>query len=832
MAKTKQPQYAEGPVTAPFLFVLSHKATEGMWAWFLQKLQDNGINTADCRFVYLLDEPPRGRGGKPLKEQIRRAWHRFANDIRESNPEVVVPLGSETLYYMTGIRRHIFDSRGYLIPPEMYRAAVYDTWDQVGVYKAASKKTGKKKGDSKYKWVKHDLDGGLLGEMNYAGYVIPMFQLDHIRTEGFAVQAAVSADMDRIRRARDGQLRIIDDRFTYVNTLTTELRAHAWGTLVAVDIETHGKNNDVIDCVSISDGNVSATLLWSAEVRDYLSRVFIDGMNKHTIFAFHNSPFDVPRLIEAGVVIPQVVVDRQVFDTMFAAVTIQPDLHKALGRVAPVYMDLFPWKPAKNRDGTAKLWWSSEHTEEYYSAKDAYVTALLGNILVGIMKDLGMWDLFMGQGSHPGPGVMETLPILTTSTREGIVINRAFALTWAARLERHTLRLLKLWTRNFAEYNVGSNKDMTKLFYKEWGFPPQKSQEDGVSVDELACMKLKVYAEHFANDPSTENEGWRSDPRFGPRIFDLLLAIRGAYKNLKTYATPCATSLEARVHPEYLPAAKDEEHGSRSKSKGNTATGRLVAYNPNIQNQPKRARWMYGPDSEEMCFVQADYTRAEPYIMAYSAKDAVMIQDLASGDLYTALQGRLETMGHKVVRKTCKNVFLAGQYLAGANKVSEMLLKQDHVYVEPSECKLVLNGIALTYHDVAAFKQVLVRMCETRGWVRNPFGRVRFFYDGRGPAAVDFWPQSSVADILWCVLKPVAVAARELGGRFTLTVHDSILVQVPERNVPEMVRRMNEIMTRPFNCIAPNFRIPVEFEVGKPGASWGEVKEYKLAEAA
>ena len=818
-AKISQPFIAQGRIDAPYLFVLSHVPTDGIWAWFLQTLLDNRIDVLDCRFVFQHNEAPKGSNGNFLKDQTRDAWLRYTEEIKVSSPRVVVPMGPGPLYTLTGIKEHISTARGYVISTGFFRDTDHDEWLQVGTYVNASKVTGAKAGDPKMKWVvKHDEP---LLTRAFRGVVIPMFQLDHISSEAFAVQAAVNADLDRAYRVHRDELNLIDDGFKYETSLTPKVLTHTWGKIIAVDIETHGVDNEVIDCISFSDGEMTATIPWDVPARHFITRLF---SLPERIFALHNSPFDLPRLIQAGVDISPEVMEKWVFDTMFAGVTLQPDLLKGLGAMASVYLDLVPWK------------WKlvSRANPEFYSAKDSYVTVKLAQVLISIMKDLGTWNLFMGRGDHPGPGIMATLPMLTESSRKGIRINRLFALAWMRRMEKHMLTLLKMWNKTFAGYNPLSTKDMRQLFYTEWNFPIQRNRNEGITVDELACMKLREYTKDFKNHPSTANEGWTTDPRFGSRVFDLLLVIRRVNKQIGTYAQPVATSIESRVFIEYLPSAKDTENTTRSQAKGNTSTGRLVAFGVgktkiNIQNQPKVARNMYLPDTDDMCFLQADYVRAEPHVMAYSARDAAMISDLASGDLYTALVKRLkEVTGFTIIRKTGKNVFLAGQYLAGGPKVSDMILAQDHIYISPDECKMILRAIAEAYHDVAALKQWLINQCDTKGYIRNPFGRVRNFYDGRAPAAVDFWPQSTVGDIMWCVMLLVHRAAQKYGGRFVLQVHDSIVVQVPQRHLAAMAKDMRDIMSRTFDCVATGFSIPVDFEAAGPGESWGKVKSYKM----
>jgi DNA polymerase I-like protein with 3'-5' exonuclease and polymerase domains len=156
-----------------------------------------------------------------------------------------------------------------------------------------------------------------------------------------------------------------------------------------------------------------------------------------------------------------------------------------------------------------------------------------------------------------------------------------------------------------------------------------------------------------------------------------------------------------------------------------------------------------------------------------------------------------------------------------------MILAQEHIYVPVDECRRIMEGYKELYSDVTALKYHIIKMCQTKNYIRNPFGRVRTFPSGEAPAAVDFWCQSTVADCLWCILKPVSEMAARYGGRLTTTVYDSILIQVPSANVEAAARELRTIMQREFNEVSPNFLIPVELEIGDPGASWGHLKKMK-----
>jgi hypothetical protein len=816
---------AKGRADAPILVVMMHPLSERMNAWYWRQLIKAGIYKTDVRIVYMLDELPAGANRKPTKGQLLSALARLEREVAASSAKVVVPMGSEAVYALTGIKENIFESRGFILRKELFRPVPVKVRKQVGVYKAKSKATGALKGDPKYAWVTEE--GSALLPVDWDGIVIPTYSADYIRMESFTPKPAFREDMRRVARAAKGDLHEIGSNMEYyvsshsmrvpgfISVVDQEISFEdaLVGDVIAVDIETHGVDNEVIDTIQISDGNVTGCFQWTEAVRQMTERVFA----REAIFAVHNSTFDIPRLLMNGVYISQETIDRRVFCSMFGAVVIQPDLHKGLGRCATVYLDVTPWK-----------WHSLKDAEpELYAAKDALVTAWLARIEIITMKSLGMWNLFMGRDKHPGPGVMETLPELERMHTEGILLDRDGACKWVHKLERRLFRLMKLWTRMFPETNPHANPQVQKLLYGTWGLPVQRNRyTEGIAVDELALITLSAFVRDQKKNETFDGE-WKYDGRAVPRTFELLLKIRDASKTLKTYVLPVAENLEARVHPRYIPVSKDDERGGKKMfSKGNTATGRLASYDPNIQNQPKLVRALYIPDQPDWCFLQADYKSAELYVLAGMSGDARLLADLA-GDMHQLNADRLG-----IPRKTAKNVTYASQYLASPSKQSEMILEQAHTYVSPAECARISAGIWGNYTEASAYKQLLVNLCDTQQKVTNPFGRVRYFHDGRAPAAVDFIPQSTVADILWCVLKPVALIARRYGGRMVTTVHDSILVAVPTMVVDQAAAEIKAAMERRFDCVRPGFYIPVELEKAGPAEAWSAVKAYKLVEVA
>lgn len=790
-----------GRLDAPYLLVMVAPLSKAQWRWIWDLLQDDcNIPQNDCRIVFMLDEQPEGAHYRPTQKQLDKNVVRFRSEMVASFPRVVIPFGPEAFRAITGLKVGIEDARGYVLGPEFRGRVIVSELMEVGKYKTNNKSRGYKVGDPKIKPVKIDKDPPL--PTGFDGPVIPVYSHRQVEKSGYKLSFAFKMDLMRAAAACQAPVWsdiLCDNEFTY----ETEVGKDFTSDILAFDFETMGNNSDVIDCISFSDGKRSCTLKWSPAVQDYTERQLAV---KGRLFILHNMMFDRRILAVNGVCVPD---DIQIFDSMLCAVVLQPDLPKGLGKVASLYLNCRPWK-----------WrYLIEMNPAYYSAKDSFMTALLAIKEIEHLKTLGMWDLFMGGNGYPGPGEMKTIPTLMEMTANGVKVDLVIAKAYATRLRKHLLRLEKMWAKQFAPLNPASNPQLCKFFYKEWKLPIHRNKEDGITVDELACVNLR---ELVAERPKfRETPPWQNDERCTPRVFDLLLNIRFVSKELKTYAKVVPDD-HSFIHPSYLPEAKDSETRDGKKRKGAAATGRLASSNPNFQNQSDGAKAMFIPDHSDWCFVSADFKSAELWCLAARSGDPQLKADLISGDLH---ERGAKDVGCE--RRTFKAVIFGTCYGAGARKISDTIKKDDGIFISEDECKRIQRGIARRYPILWGYRQYLADLCVNEGCVTNAFGRVRFFYGGSRdiPAAMDYDPQSTVADVLWCVLKPTRDAVTAIGGHMTATVHDQILAQCHKDNVPACVEAMRKAMQHIFDNIAPGFYLPVKFKVGAPGANWLELEK-------
>jgi DNA polymerase-1 len=360
----------------------------------------------------------------------------------------------------------------------------------------------------------------------------------------------------------------------------------------------------------MSDGATTWTARWDADIKARVAQELSDDLRWKIA---HNWQFDMLRLEEAGV-----AVSGRIFDTMLAAHLLQPDLYKALGRSAPLYLDLRSWKHL------------SLDSPSYYNAADARITHDLFRKQWGYLVDTGMLELFTDT-------MMPATRVLMGMTKRGIRVDIAHLGAWHAELSREIEERTRQWQSNVGPINPFSAPQIHKLLYKEWGYPKQRTKYDAVTADEGAIKALIARGEgHIAE-------------------LHLLLRLRELNKLRSTYAEH-ELGRDGCLHPHYLPASKDSD-------KVGAATGRLVS-SPNIQNQPLIARRLFIP-REGMVFLEADYNQIEIRIAAALSGDGKLQGVLGTGDIHAANMAQLNCD-----RVRAKNVLYGSLYGAGYKKLA------------------------------------------------------------------------------------------------------------------------------------------------------------------
>lgn len=311
-----------------------------------------------------------------------------------------------------------------------------------------------------------------------------------------------------------------------------------------------------------------------------------------------------------------------------------------------------------------------------------------------------------------------------------------------------------------------------------------------------------------------------------------------------------------------------------------TSTGRLSSNDENMQNIPKRIRQhnikkVFVPtDQETQAIVNADAKAAEVRIYAAYSKDKNLIEALCGGmDPHsffssvvlkpeTVLQGvpmgqrktLMETIGiddqHDwsyedfqyrdvlkdtdpwygkqlgILRNNIKRVVFGILYGASKNKIAAI------VGISKAQAQAIIDVLFRMFPTIPAYIKQTKDQVHIIGTVETFIGRRRRF-DTRGMTnfmkakaerqAVNFKIQSTSSDIVMDVLCSIDDAVRELGGRQLITVHDSLVMEIPKKNVSQIPDLIEEYGVKNVARDYPWLPVPFSWDV-EAGPSYGELQ--------
>lgn len=159
-------------------------------------------------------------------------------------------------------------------------------------------------------------------------------------------------------------------------------------------------------------------------------------------------------------------------------------------------------------------------------------------------------------------------------------------------------------------------------------------------------------------------------------------------------------------------------------------------------------------------------------------------------------------------------------------------LRHHGVYLSGRQESLLRTNTHDRFPGIRLYQSGVQQALRATRILKTAKGMKRYFYSKLDSntfrRAYAFLPQCTVAEITNDGLVAMEQPIRELGGFVLMQVHDSVLIEIPERNVQEAYNIMVQAMTQPLE-IYPFFgeadvmTIPVEV---KWGTHWGELKEW------
>ncbi len=245
-------------------------------------------------------------------------------------------------------------------------------------------------------------------------------------------------------------------------------------------------------------------------------------------------------------------------------------------------------------------------------------------------------------------------------------------------------------------------------------------------------------------------------------------------------------------------------------------------------------------------FLAADYSQLELRILAHMSKDKKLIKFLNhDGDVFRLIASEWlgilpDEVGDKQRQET-KQICYGMLYGIGAKALGEQL------GLDENDAAQFIESFKMKYPAMKRFIKETVQNCKENGYICTLLGRKRYLpgihstnVHARAQAerqAVNSSIQGSAADLVKTAMIKIdrvledifpstvlTSAARTVssGAYFVLQLHDELLYEVAEKDLPQVARIVKEGME---NAMELTVKFPVKV---KSGLSWGQLDVYNV----
>src|SRR6202035_5425193 len=396
------------------------------------------------------------------------------------------------------------------------------------------------------------------------------------------------------------------------------------------------------------------------------------------------------------------------------------------------------------------------------------------------------------------------VPVLLRMEEAGILLDVDYLQQMSAELGKELDSLEEEIYKQAGElFNLNSPQQLGVILFEKLGYPILKRTQ-----------KTKSY--------STGAETLEELAARGYPIAELLLRYRELSKLKSTYvdALPLLVGPDGRLHTRFHQAV--------------AATGRLSSASPNLQNIPirtelgQRIRRAFVADPGRLLLV-ADYSQIELRVLAHIADERALIDSFAAGeDIHRATAATVFGASPALVtpdqRRAAKVINFGILYRMSAFGLSQNL------GISPKEAEAFITAYLDRYPGVKRYVEETLKSAEREGKVETLYGRIRWLPDIQSKnrnlrenarrMAINARIQGTAADLLKLAMIAVdrRLAAEHPGARLLLTVHDELVLEVPEAEAAEIARLVKEEMEG-----VASLKVPLVVDVGW-GKSWYEAK--------
>jgi len=365
------------------------------------------------------------------------------------------------------------------------------------------------------------------------------------------------------------------------------------------------------------------------------------------------------------------------------------------------------------------------------------------------------------------------------------------------------------------------------LRYEAYKQIPMTEDLDVINIK--SSKDLKKYFEYLniQDWPVTE----KGNPSFNQKYLEtvdageVILHARKLDTFLQLFLTPLPENLyHGRVHTNFNQTAGEF---------GGTKTGRLSSYSPNMQQIPKRDKFIgkefrsiFTADPDYL-LVEYDYSQIEPRLFSHYSGEPSLLRGYQENPPIDMHSIACEMMGiyekfpgdRSAARQFAKGLNLGMQYGMGSKKLAVQLgISEDEAYK-------ITRQWYKAFPNVSRFTKDAAERAEQRGYVKTILGRRARFDDLRfSYRAANRIVQGGAADILKWKLVEVDrwIEDNDFGKKvqLLLTIHDSVLLQVRKDSLAllgDIKHILERLQAPPFNT-----RIPFTVDAHEPADNWSK----------
>ena len=430
-----------------------------------------------------------------------------------------------------------------------------------------------------------------------------------------------------------------------------------------------------------------------------------------------------------------------------------------------------------------------------YAGADADMTLRLAHQLEPELKEKALWPLFSDVE-------MPLIPVIVDMQRRGVKLDVQML---AGMSRQFGQRLGELQTQIEGHIghpvNISSTQQLSVALFDEIGLslPGMRRGQSG----------------HYSTAADVLGKLKGLHP-----VVDLILEHRQLSKLKGTYvdALPALVNPRTgRVHTSYNQAG--------------AATGRFSSSNPNLQNIPVRTdlgreiRRAFVAE-EGWLLLAADYSQVELRILAHISGDPTMLAAFARGeDIHASTAAAIYGVPLDQVtpqqRRVAKTTNFAISYGVTGYGLSE------RTELTQQEADAFIQTYFRTYPRIQEYIDETRALAQKQGYVETLLGRRRYFPElGTQAAAqhsvreqayrmaINAPIQGTAADILKVAMRDLwhRLADRGLRSRMILQVHDELVLEVPEEELPAVAPLVRETMEGAYQLRAP---LKVDAKVGR-----------------